>query len=441
MLLSELTTMRVGGPATRMVDATTKPQLVDAARAAWADGDEWFVLGGGSNVVVSDDGFDGTVIRTLTRGIEVVAEGDSVRLTAQAGEPWDAVVEYAVSNGLAGIEALSGIPGSTGAAPIQNIGAYGQEVGDTLVAVEFLDYDSGDVTRLTLDELGFGYRTSVIKRGRQGVVLSVEFELRRSERGPVAYAQLAQALGVPLGTEVSIADVRASVLALRAAKGMVLDPADPDSTSCGSFFTNPIVDENFARRLPVDAPRWPVVADEPDVVVPLGEQPPPRDEPRPVPGEAQRGVAHRARRHREGFRVAGLEGGHLDEAHAGDHQSRRGHRRPGHPARAVRADASARAVRRATPRGARRGRLPAVAPRLRRRAGSGSPAAPRAAPPQRRDLHFCWVAGVGGSKSGDLDGGTGHAQRRRRPGCRGYSAGEPTPGSPTAVSPPANCDM
>ncbi|MGV8971606.1 MAG: UDP-N-acetylmuramate dehydrogenase [Rhodoglobus sp.] len=276
MLLSELTTMRVGGPATRIVDATTTAQLVDAARETWADGDEWFVLGGGSNVVISDDGFDGTVIRTLTRGIEVVADGDAVRVVAQAGEPWDALVDFAVSNGLAGIEALSGIPGSTGAAPIQNIGAYGQEVGDTLVSVEFLDYLSGDVSRLTLDELGFGYRTSVIKRGRQGVVLSVEFELRRSQRGAVAYPQLAQALGVPLGTEVSIADVRASVLALRAAKGMVLDPADPDSTSCGSFFTNPIVDENFARGLPKDAPRWPIVDDEPDVAVPLGQQPPQR---------------------------------------------------------------------------------------------------------------------------------------------------------------------
>lgn len=277
MLLSELTTMRVGGPATRIVDATTRGELVDAARKAWAVGDEWLVLGGGSNVVICDDGFDGTVIRALNRGIEPLSSGEAdapVRLVVQAGESWDALVEYAVTNGLAGIEALSGIPGSTGAAPIQNIGAYGQEIGDTLVAVEFLDYVSGAIEYVPADELGLSYRTSAIKRGRQGIVLSIELELKRSPHGAVAYPQLAQALEVPLGTEVPLAEVRASVLALRAAKGMVLDPSDPDSTSCGSFFTNPIVDENLARSLPPDAPRWPIAPDKPDVAVPLGEQAP-----------------------------------------------------------------------------------------------------------------------------------------------------------------------
>lgn len=284
MLLSELTTMRVGGPATRLVDATTTAQLVDAARAAWADGDEWFVLGGGSNVVISDDGIDGTVMRTLNRGIELSEHGGAVRLQVQAGEPWDALVEYTVANGLAGIEALSGIPGSTGAAPIQNIGAYGQEIADTLVSIEFLDFLTGEIERVTADELGFGYRTSAIKRGREGVVLSVEFELRRNSHGAVAFPQLAQALGVPLGTEVPLAEVRSNVLALRASKGMVLDPADPDSTSCGSFFTNPIVSEHVARSLPMDAPRWPVAPDEPDVAVPLGQELPERrpQEPRLV---------------------------------------------------------------------------------------------------------------------------------------------------------------
>ncbi len=280
MLLSELTTMRVGGPATRIVDATTTAELVDAARAAWADGDEWFVLGGGSNVVIGDEGFDGTVIRALNRGIDVAADrplGAPVRVVVQAGEPWDALVEFAVSNGLAGIEALSGIPGSTGAAPIQNIGAYGQEIGDSLISIEFLDQLSGEVERVSAAELGFGYRTSAIKRGRQGVVLAIELELQRSPHGAVAYPQLAQALGVPFGAEVSLAEVRASVLALRAAKGMVIDPADPDSTSCGSFFTNPIVDENLARRLPMDAPRWQIAPDEPDVAVPLGHELPHRD--------------------------------------------------------------------------------------------------------------------------------------------------------------------
>lgn len=274
MLLSELTTMRVGGPASRIVDATTSVALADAAREAWAAGDEWLVLGGGSNVVISDDGFDGTVIRALNRGIERVDTAEAVRLVVQAGESWDALVEYSVANGLAGMEALSGIPGSTGAAPIQNIGAYGQEIGDTLVSIEFLDYRSGQIEQLPADELGLGYRTSAIKRGLQGVVLSIELELRRGSHGVVAYPQLSQALGVPLGTEVPLGEVRASVLALRAAKGMVLDPSDPDSTSCGSFFTNPIVDENVARGLPADAPRWPITPDEPDVAVPLGQQPP-----------------------------------------------------------------------------------------------------------------------------------------------------------------------
>ena len=170
-----------------------------------------------------------------------------------------------------------GIPGSSGAAPIQNIGAYGQEVGDTLVSIQFLDYLTGEVERLSADDLGLDYRSSALKRGRQGVVLAIELELTASPHGDVAYPQLAQALGVALGTRVALAEVRASVLSLRAAKGMVLDPADPDSVSCGSFFTNPIVDENVARGLPMDAPRWPMAPDEPDVVVPVGQQPPERN--------------------------------------------------------------------------------------------------------------------------------------------------------------------
>jgi UDP-N-acetylmuramate dehydrogenase len=284
MLLSELTTMRVGGPATRLVDATITAELVDAARAAWADGDEWLVLGGGSNVVICDEGVGGTVIRALNRGIEHVEQAGAVHLVVQAGEPWDALVEHAVEAGLAGIEALSGIPGSTGAAPIQNIGAYGQEIADSLVSIEFLDYLSGEIEHVTAEQLGFGYRTSSIKRGREGVVLSVELRLQRNPHGAVKYPQLAQALGVTLGTEVPLADVRSSVLALRASKGMVLDPTDPDSTSCGSFFTNPIVAENVARSLPTEAPRWSVAPVEPDVAVPLGQQPsaPPASQPRLV---------------------------------------------------------------------------------------------------------------------------------------------------------------
>jgi UDP-N-acetylmuramate dehydrogenase len=182
-----------------------------------------------------------------------------------------------VRHGWSGIEALSGIPGSTGAAPFQNIGAYGQEIASSLVAIDFLDYATGGVQRMTRAELGLGYRTSALKRGLAGVVLAVELDLADANEPmgaplsePVAYAQLADALGVTLGSRVPVAELRRAVIALRASKGMVLDPDDTDSVSAGSFFTNPIVSENFARSLPAAAPRWPVEPAEPDVVRELG---------------------------------------------------------------------------------------------------------------------------------------------------------------------------
>jgi UDP-N-acetylmuramate dehydrogenase len=286
--LSSLTTFRVGGPAARMVTLTDPATLADDVLDAWATGDEWLALGGGSNVLVSDDGFDGVVLRVATRGVERLATPERpgvVALRVQAGEPWDELVAHTVGRGWAGLEALSGIPGSTGASPIQNIGAYGQEVAQTLTAVEFLDYLTGDVVRIPAAELGFGYRTSIFKRGREGIVTAVEFELVDGAEGtdgaggavsagvalsqPVAYPQLAKALGVELGARVPLADVRAAVLALRASKGMVLDDADTDTWSAGSFFTNPIVSEHFARTLPADAPRWPVEHDVADRVVEL----------------------------------------------------------------------------------------------------------------------------------------------------------------------------
>ncbi|KQO96788.1 UDP-N-acetylmuramate dehydrogenase [Leifsonia sp. Leaf264] len=280
--LRELTTMRVGGLPERMLTVTTQRDLVDAVLAVWADGGDWLLLGGGSNTVASDEPFDGTVIRIATQGIEVLPESSGpglVRLRVQAGEPWDDLVAYTVRHGWSGIEALSGIPGLAGAAPIQNIGAYGQEVSSALTAIEFLDYDSGEVERVAAADLELGYRTSVIKQGRQGVVVSIELELHDTaherdvlgeELGqPIAYAQLASTLGVQPGDRVSISQVRAAVLALRASKGMVLNAEDNDTWSAGSFFTNPIVRESFARTLPADAPRWPMAADAPDVVEPL----------------------------------------------------------------------------------------------------------------------------------------------------------------------------
>lgn len=269
MNLSELTTLRVGGPARELVSPANREELIRAALDVWASDEQWLLIGGGSNLLISDDGFDGTVIHVATRGIERVADDPGI-LRVQAGEPWDAVVAYAAGNNLSGIEALSGIPGSAGAAPVQNIGAYGQELSAVLDSIEFLDANTHEIVRLTPSDLELGYRTSTLKRGRPGVVLSLDLRLEpNSLSAPIGYDQLAKALGVAVGERAPIGDVRAAVLALRASKGMVLNPADPDSVSAGSFFTNPIVSENFARGVPVDAPRWILDEDAPDSPVKL----------------------------------------------------------------------------------------------------------------------------------------------------------------------------
>jgi UDP-N-acetylmuramate dehydrogenase len=285
---SELTTLQVGGPADRLVTATTQRDLVDLAAEAWTRGDPWLALGGGSNLLVADEGFDGTVIRIATTGIEVLPieaphPVGRVRVRAQAGETWDDLVAWTVEHGYSGFEALSGIPGSVGAAPVQNIGAYGQELASTLVAIEFLEEGAAAPRRMTAHKLELGYRTSILKRGFRGIVVSVEFDLHDTalERAvlgealgePIAYAQLADALQVNLGDRVPISRVREIVLALRRSKGMVLDAADPDSVSAGSFFTNPIVTERVARMMPGDAPRWYLGDEAVDEVTPLGGGP------------------------------------------------------------------------------------------------------------------------------------------------------------------------
>jgi UDP-N-acetylmuramate dehydrogenase len=270
--LSELTTMRVGGPAATLIEPTDAEQLVAATLDAWGSGEPWLILGGGSNLVVADEGFDGTVIRVATRGVEQV-DGHGVTLRVQAGENWDALVASTIEQGLVGLEALSGIPGCVGAAPIQNIGAYGQELADGLVAIDFLDYLTGELTRVPAKELKLGYRTSAIKQGRHGLVVAVELQLAQSELSePIAYSQLASALDVQLGERMPAAEVREAVLRLRASKGMVLSPDDPDSVSSGSFFTNPIVSTRFASDLPSDAPRWPMAPEPQDLVIPLEDQ-------------------------------------------------------------------------------------------------------------------------------------------------------------------------
>jgi UDP-N-acetylmuramate dehydrogenase len=250
--LAELTTLAVGGPAERLVEVTDADELVAAVREADEAGRPLLVLGGGSNVVAPDEGWPGDVVLVRTQGI--ARSGDA--LTVAAGHDWDALVAFTVEAGLAGLEALSGIPGSTGATPVQNVGAYGQEVAQTITAVRVWDRAEKTEQLLTPDECGFAYRDSRLKRelGRY-VVLDVTFALTPGPLSrPVGYAELARALGVEIGQPAPLAAVRDSVLVLRRSKGMVLDAGDPDSRSAGSFFTNPIVP---AARAVEGCPSWP----------------------------------------------------------------------------------------------------------------------------------------------------------------------------------------
>jgi UDP-N-acetylmuramate dehydrogenase len=251
--LAPLTTLRVGGPAGRLVRAGSEAELVETVRAADASGEPLLVLAGGSNVVIADAGFPGTVVHVQTRGVQ--RDGDEVRV--QAGEPWDELVARTVAEGYQGFECLSGIPGSTGATPIQNVGAYGQDVSETVTWVRALDRATGAIETLPAAACGFEYRRSVFKHEARHVVLEVAFRLRdQRESGPLRYAELARALGVPVGATAPLEDVREAVLALRRGKGMVIDPADPDAVSAGSFFTNPILtpDEYAALQTRADAP-------------------------------------------------------------------------------------------------------------------------------------------------------------------------------------------
>jgi UDP-N-acetylmuramate dehydrogenase len=239
--LADYTTVRLGGPARAFVRAETEHELIDAVRAADAAGEPVLILGGGSNLVVSDEGFDGTVVQVATRGVS--RDGGPGVLTAAAGEDWDAVVARSVAEGLAGLECLSGIPGLTGATPIQNVGAYGQEVSETITGVRVYDRVTGDVLEIPNERCDFGYRTSRFRGAGRFVVLSVTFRLAvQVLSAPVRYAELAATLGVPTGGQVESAEARAAVIELRQRKGMVIDPADPDTRSAGSFFVNPVLD-------------------------------------------------------------------------------------------------------------------------------------------------------------------------------------------------------
>lgn len=268
-LLSSLTTSAVGGPAGKFVEARTEAAIIDAVRTADAAGEQVLIVSGGSNLLVSDDGFPGTVIKIGSEGFTVNAEDScgGVSVVVQAGHNWDKLVEHAVRHAWSGIEALSGIPGSTGATPVQNVGAYGADVSQTIAAVRTWDRERNAVQTFTNSELTFGYRDSILKQttvngSPRYVVLTVEFQLPLGRMSaPIRYAELARSLGVEAGQRAYATDVRREVLRLRASKGMVWDAADRDTYSTGSFFTNPIVAADVADKLPESAPRYPAGQD------------------------------------------------------------------------------------------------------------------------------------------------------------------------------------
>jgi UDP-N-acetylmuramate dehydrogenase len=260
--IAPLTTLRLGGRAKRLVTAERESELVDIVREVDLRKDKLLVIGGGSNLVVSDAGFDGTVVRIGTRGR--VVEGDEV--TVQAGEPWDDLVGSLVDDGFAGVECLAGIPGLAGATPMQNVGAYGQDVSETLVRLRAFDRDRGEIVTFEKADCHFSYRNSVFRGRDRHVILEVTFRLERTRTSrPIRYAELARALSVSEGATAPLEEVKRTVCELRRKKGMVLDPSDPDTTSAGSFFTNPILDAEALERVRSrwDGPPMPVFP-EPD---------------------------------------------------------------------------------------------------------------------------------------------------------------------------------
>ncbi|MFI5493184.1 UDP-N-acetylmuramate dehydrogenase [Actinoplanes sp. NPDC051859] len=241
--LAAYTTLRLGGRAGTLTPAAETDEAVAIMRTAARRGEKVLVLAGGSNVVIGDDGFPGEVLLLRTRGMRAVGrDSRGVLMRVAAGESWDSFVAATLADGLSGLEALSGIPGSAGATPIQNVGAYGQEVAQTVEAVHVYDRVDDEVKTLSLPECRFAYRSSVFKHNERWLVLEVDFRLPvAGDSAPIRYAELARNLGVEVGERVPAKQVRDTVLKLRAGKGMVLDPADRDTQSVGSFFTNPVL--------------------------------------------------------------------------------------------------------------------------------------------------------------------------------------------------------
>jgi UDP-N-acetylmuramate dehydrogenase len=254
--LADLTTLRLGGPAGRFVEVRTTDELVEAVRSADAGNEPVLVVGGGSNLVIGDDGWPGLVVVIRTRGIDRRPVDGGVDLTVAAGEPWDAVVATTVADGLSGLAAMSGIPGLTGATPVQNVGAYGSEVSDVITGLQVLDRQTGAVEDWDPARCAFGFRTSAFKHTDRFVVLAVTFRLAHStDAPPVRYLELARRLGIEAGEPAPSKDVRRVVLDLRRSKGMLLEADDHDTWSVGSFFVNPFVP---AELVPAGCPNWDV---------------------------------------------------------------------------------------------------------------------------------------------------------------------------------------
>lgn len=257
--LSQHTSFRVGGPAQKFITASTESEIVSAVQTADAANLPILILGSGTNVLVGDKGFDGVVIQISSSQVQSEVDACSgATLTIGAGENWDEFVEITIARGYAGLETLSGIPGSVGAAPIQNIGAYGHEVSEFITRVRTYDRHEKKMRTFTNAECDFTYRNSRFKVERDRyVVLEVQFQLRIGEFStPISYAELANGLGIGVGEKAPVAQTRETVLRLRARKGMLLNETDHDSWSGGSFFTNPIISAQDAAKLPVEAPRW-----------------------------------------------------------------------------------------------------------------------------------------------------------------------------------------
>ena len=258
--LSNFTTLKVGGPAQKIVHAHTEDELVEFVKAADKAGEQVLILGGGSNLLISDAGFAGTVIRVESKGNALDYDACSGgMIEVSAGEDWDKFVALTIEKGFADLESLSGIPGTIGGAPIQNIGAYGHEVSETIARVKAYDRTKGEITTFTNEQCRFSYRNSVFKAeaGRY-VILNVTFQLRKGEQSlPITYAELAKFLSINIGDRAPVVEVRKAVLQLRGRKGMLIDAGDVNSNSAGSFFVNPILNKEIADKLPADAPRWP----------------------------------------------------------------------------------------------------------------------------------------------------------------------------------------